>query len=48
MRFKVLMAVNIKIMVFWDMIPYSLLNRNQHFGGHTDSIFRVEARGVVT
>jgi hypothetical protein len=33
MRFVVLMAVNIKIMVFLDVIPCSLLNRNQHFGG---------------
>jgi hypothetical protein len=31
--YKILAVVNIKIMVFWDMIPGDLVDRYQPFGG---------------
>jgi uncharacterized membrane protein len=27
------MSVKIEVMVFWSVVPYSVVVRNQHFGG---------------
>jgi hypothetical protein len=32
MRFKVFIAVKIKIMVFWDVMPFNSIGRYQYFG----------------
>jgi len=41
MRFKVLIAMSIKIMVFCDMILSTLVERCEHFGRIADYIFMV-------
>jgi hypothetical protein len=33
MEFEVLMAANIKITVFWDVMPCSSVKRSHRFGG---------------
>jgi hypothetical protein len=33
MRFEVLMMANIKIIIFWDIMPCCLVNGYQCFGG---------------
>jgi len=40
-RFKVLMAISIKIMVFCDMTLSTLVDRYEHFGGIAAYIFMV-------
>jgi hypothetical protein len=41
-RSEVLFTMNIKFIVFWDVRPYTVVNRNQRFGGAAASILRVE------
>ena len=41
-RFKILMAMPTNIMVFWDVIPFSLADRYQYFRGMAVSIYKTE------
>jgi hypothetical protein len=40
--FEVLEVVNITIMNFWDVTPYTLVKRYQRLNAPADSIFRVK------
>jgi hypothetical protein len=42
MGFEILMAVSIKIMVFWDVTPCSLIDTYQDLEDPAASIFRIE------
>jgi hypothetical protein len=41
-RFKIPIAMPTNIMVFWDVIPFSLADRYQHFRGMAVSIYTTE------
>jgi len=34
-------TLTLKITAFWDIVPYSLVEVDQHLGAHTASIIRV-------
>jgi len=40
MRFEVLVVI-VKITVLWNMMPFSLVERYQHFEGKTCHLYRV-------
>jgi hypothetical protein len=43
-NFEFLMAIHIKIMILWDVMPYSLVHGYQHFTGPAASIFRLQTQ----